>query len=74
MTCGANCPILFWDCDIVDPVDKIEYPYKLYTIAVSPSSRYLALGSETAEVLLFEVATSKFVGRYSSHSDSVRKL
>ena len=34
----------------------------------------MALGSETAEVLLFEVATNKFIGRYSSHSDSITKL
>jgi len=74
MTCGMNCPVLFWDCDIVDPVDKIEYPYKLCTIAVSPSGKYVAMGSETAEVLLFEVATKKFIGRYSSHSDSITKL
>ena len=74
MTCGQNCPILQWDCDIVDPVDKIEYPYKLLTIDVSPSGKYMALGSETAEVLLFEVKSNKFIGRYSSHSDSIIKL
>ena len=51
VTCGKNMPILFWDCDIVDPVDKIEYPYMLLTCAVSPSGKYLAAGSETAEVL-----------------------
>jgi len=74
VTCGNNCPVLFWDCDIVDPVDKIDYPYKLVTISVSPSGKYVAMGSETAEVLLFEVATKKFVGRYSSHSDTITKL
>jgi len=74
VTCGNNCPVLFWDCDIVDPVDKIDYPYKLVTISVSPSGKYVAMGSETAEVLLFEVATKKFIGRYSSHSDTITKL
>jgi len=44
------------------------------TIAVSPSGKYVALGSETAEILLWEVPTQKFIGRYSSHSDSVNKL
>jgi hypothetical protein len=58
----------------VEPVDKIEYPYKLLTIDVSPSGKFMALGSETAELLLFEVATKKFIGRYSSHSDSIVKL
>ena len=41
---------------------------------MSPSGKYMALGSETAEVLLFEVESSKFIGRYSSHSDSITKL
>ena len=58
----------------MEPVDKIDYPYKLMTIDVSPSGKYMALGSETAEVLLFEVAKNRFIGRYSSHSDSIIKL
>ena len=50
MTCGHNTPILFWDCDVVEPVDQIDYPYKLLCVDVSPSGSYLAVGSETADV------------------------
>jgi hypothetical protein len=51
---GANNPISYWDCDVVDAVDTIEYPYKLYSIDISPSGKYMAVGSETAEVIFHE--------------------
>ena len=47
-----NTPILFWDCDVLDPVDQIDIPLKLHAIDISPSGKYLAVGTESAEVNL----------------------
>jgi len=74
ITCGLNTPILYWDCDVVEPVDIIEYPYKLLCIDVSPSGKYLAVGSETTEILVFEVATKAFLGKFDGHSGPVTSL
>lgn len=74
VTCGLNNPITYWDCDVVEPVDSIDYPYKLLTIDVSPSGKYLAVGSETAEVLIFEVATKSFMGKFDGHSGPITSL
>lgn len=53
ITCGMNTPILFWDCDVADPVEKIDVPNKLLTIDVSNSGKFLACGNENGEVLIF---------------------
>lgn len=50
VTCGINTPILFWDCDVVDSVDQIDIPLKIYALDISPSGKYMAVGTDTAEV------------------------
>jgi len=30
----------------VEPVEQIDFPFKLLTLEVSPSGKYLALGTE----------------------------
>ena len=44
-------PIFYWDCDVAEPVDYINYPGKLYCIEVSPNGKYMAAGSELGEVI-----------------------
>ena len=34
---GQGAPIYFWDCDEINPVGEIVYPYKVLSIQVSPS-------------------------------------
>jgi len=55
-------------------VDSIDYPYKLLAIDVSPSGKYIALGSETAEVLIFEIQSKKFKGKFDGHSGPITSL
>lgn len=51
ITCGLNTPILFWDCDVADPVEKIDIQQKLLTIDVSNSGKFLACGNDLGEVI-----------------------
>mmetsp|Transcript_16095 Transcript_16095/g.27186 ORF Transcript_16095/g.27186 Transcript_16095/m.27186 type:complete len:524 (+) Transcript_16095:277-1848(+) len=55
VTCGQGAPIFFWDCDEIDPVARIDYPYKVLSIQVSPSGRFLAFGTETNEVFVYSL-------------------
>jgi WD40 repeat protein len=55
VTCGQGSPINFWDCDESNPVAEIMYPYKVLTIEVSPSGRFLAFGTETNEVFVYQI-------------------
>ena len=55
VTAGQGAPIYFWDQDEVDPVAQIDYPYKVLTIQVSPSGRFVAFGTETNEVFIYSL-------------------
>jgi hypothetical protein len=55
VTAGQGYPILFWDCDVAQPVANIPYPYKVCSIEVSPSGRALAFGTETNEVFVYSL-------------------
>lgn len=55
VTAGQGSPILFWDCDVKDPVANIPYPYKVLSVEVSPSGRALAFGTETNEVFVYSL-------------------
>ncbi|EAS05346.1 zinc carboxypeptidase family protein, putative (macronuclear) [Tetrahymena thermophila SB210] len=74
VTCGLNIPILQWDCDVQEPVESINYPDRLNTVEVSPSGRYMALGSDLGEVVIFEIASKRFQGKYLGHSSGISKL
>jgi len=77
VTCGQGSPIFFWDCDQADPVAYIEYPYKVNTIQVSYNGKYIAFGTETNEVFVYDIKNmGKFlmVGKANAHSGPVMKL
>jgi WD40 repeat protein len=77
VTCGQGSPIYFWDCDQQTPVAEIMYPYKVLTIQVSPSSRFLAFGTETNEVFVYSINglnSFTFMGKGLGHSGPVTKL
>lgn len=50
VTCGVNMPILFWDCDMTEPVEKIDVNVQLLSIDISNGGKYMAAGSEEGEV------------------------
>lgn len=77
VTCGQGSPIFFWDCDEADPVAYIDYPYKVSSIQVSYSGKYIAFGTETNEVFVYDIRNfGKFamVGKGAAHSGPVMKL
>ena len=44
ITCDASGRILFWDCDVAEPILTVDVDGQSVTcVAVSPSGRYLAL-------------------------------
>lgn len=73
VTAGASTPIFFWDCDVRDPVANIPYPYKVKSIEVSPSGRFLAFGTETNEVFVYsmDALIFTFLGKGLGHSGPV---
>ena len=77
MTAGQGSPILFWDCDEQAPVAQIPYPYKVTSIKISPSGKYLAFGTETNEVFVYAMSGLNdftFQGKGLGHSAPVTSL
>jgi WD40 repeat protein len=77
ITCGQGTPIYFWDCDEVNPVAEILYPYKVLTIQVSPSGKFVAYGTETNEVFVYSISGLNnfiFIGKGLGHSGPITKL
>jgi WD40 repeat protein len=77
VTGGQGSPILFWDCDEKAPVAQIPYPYKVTSLMVSPSGRFLAFGTETHEVFVYALEGQNnftFVGKGLGHSAPVSKI
>lgn len=53
------------------------YPYKVLTIQVSPSGKYIAFGTETNEVFVYQLEglnNFTFMGKGLGHSGPVTKL
>ena len=53
------------------------YPYKVLTIQISPSGKYLAYGTETNEVFVYQLEglnNFTFLGKGLGHSGPVTKL
>lgn len=77
ITCGQGSPIFFWDCDEAEPVAFIDYQFKVSSLQVSNSGKYLAFGSETSEVFVYDITDQgkmSLVGKGAGHSGPVMKL
>lgn len=77
VTSGQGAPIYFWDCDEINPVGEIVYPYKVLTLDISPSGRFLAFGTETNELYIYSVSgTNNFevLTKGVGHSGPITKL
>lgn len=56
---------------------EIMYPYKVLTIQISPSGKYLAFGTETNEVFVYQLEglnNFTFLGKGLGHSGPVTRL
>lgn len=74
---GQGSPIYFWDCDEPNPVGEIVYPYKVLTLEVSPSGKFLAFGTETNEIFVHGISgtnTFNLVGKGIGHSGPITKI
>lgn len=79
VTCGQGVPILFWDpLKNGEPLNQIQYPYKVLTIQVSPTGQYVAFGTETNEVIVFKLLEAgqppQFMAKGVGHSGPVTCL
>uniref|UniRef100_K3X1P7 Anaphase-promoting complex subunit 4 WD40 domain-containing protein n=1 Tax=Globisporangium ultimum (strain ATCC 200006 / CBS 805.95 / DAOM BR144) TaxID=431595 RepID=K3X1P7_GLOUD len=73
ITAGSDGRLLFWDCDVADPVQSILEPSRLrvaYT-SVSPSGRFLATCGEDCEVKIYDLGTLALLTTGQGHSDTV---
>ena len=77
ITSGQGAPIYFWDWDEINPVGEILYPYKVLTLDISPSGRFLAFGIETNELYIYSInGTNNFeiLTKGVGHSGPITKL
>lgn len=77
ITSGQGAPIYFWDCDEINPIAEIVYPYKVLSLEISPSGRFLAFGTETNELYIYSInGTDNFevLAKGVGHSGPITKL
>jgi WD40 repeat protein len=74
ITCGVGSGILFWDCDEKNPVMQIPFSGNLNALQISPSGAYLAAGSTSSELFIFEVRTSRCLAQGQGHSLPINRL
>mmetsp|Transcript_131870 Transcript_131870/g.328804 ORF Transcript_131870/g.328804 Transcript_131870/m.328804 type:complete len:622 (+) Transcript_131870:90-1955(+) len=70
--------ILFWDVDFADPTGCIDSPggtvLRLRCCEVSPSGRYIAVGSEDANLYIYDLATCSCIQECHGHSSGVTQV
>ncbi|DAZ95224.1 TPA: hypothetical protein N0F65_003459 [Lagenidium giganteum] len=76
ITAGSDGRMLFWDCDVADPVQVLVDPNRLRIacVSVSPSGRFLAACGEDCEVKLFDLRTMRLMSASIGHSEAVNYL
>ncbi len=69
VSCGHGAPIYFWDVDEQHPVAKIDVgPIKMTAVAVSPSGKWMAVGSEASEISVYEISVMEKMVKVSSQT------
>lgn len=76
VTAGSDGRLLFWDCDVTDPVGCLVDPSRLKVsyASISPSGRFLATCGEDCEVKVFDLSRMALVTAGQGHSDDVTCL
>lgn len=77
ITSGSDGRLLFWDCDVADPVQCIVDPSRLKVsyASVSPSGRFLATCGEDCEVKVYALGGAMtLLTTGQGHSDTVNCL
>ena len=78
MTCSTDGVVYAWDCDVVDPVDRIVDPnrIRLNRIVMSPSGKFVAVCGEDHQVKVFDVRAPDhaLLAVGLGHSNTVRSI
>ena len=54
---------MFWDCDVNENVEMINLTERVNTIKISPTGRFIAVGNDFGEVLIYETENKNFSGK-----------
>lgn len=73
VTAGSDGRLLFWDCDVADPVAQLSDTSRLRVAcaSVSPSGRFLATGGDDCDVKVFDLTTMALAAAGQGHSAAV---
>jgi len=81
ISCSTDGKLLFWDVDYADPVGCMDAlnphggtPLRLRCCAISPSGRYVAVGTDDARLLLYDLMTCQCIQELDAHSGGVVNL
>ena len=78
VTCSTDGVMYAWDCDVPDPVDRIDDPnrIRLNCISMSPSGRFVAVCGEDHQVKVFDVQRRDhpLLAVGLGHSGAVRRV
>lgn len=77
VTCDNNGKLLFWDCDVADPVQVLQSPQRMRMrcVSVSPTGKYLALcGDFLVSVFDLGAGGIRLMAQGSGHSEPVMQL
>jgi WD40 repeat protein len=76
VTCDLNGRLLFWDCDVPEPVQALQSPSRMHMqcASVSPTGRYLAICGDFM-VSIFDLSTGiRLIAQGHGHSEPVSAL
>jgi WD40 repeat protein len=76
ITCDSNGRLLFWDCDVPEPVQALQSPSRMQMkcAEVSPTGRYLAICGDFL-VTVFDLARGiRLIAQGHGHSEPVTAL
>lgn len=74
LSVGHNCGLCIWDFFKNEPVGEIQLGKSFFSLKLSNSGRFFAIGSEDGEVWLFAVDNYGFLCKSSGHSRPVVSL
>jgi WD40 repeat protein len=76
VTVASDGHIMFWDCDVVDPVASLLDPnrMRLTSSQISPSGRYLAVCGDDHQVKIYDIVQGLLISCGHGHSGVVRNL
>lgn len=77
VTCDFNGRLLFWDCDVADPVQVLQSParMRMQCLSVSPSGSYLAVcGDFLVSVFELKAGGIRLLAQGHGHSEPVTAL